>query len=49
MGKAERWMDRQARSVQQEDPTWLYTAVRSLTGGPEHLAQLRQASSHNDG
>jgi 2-polyprenyl-6-methoxyphenol hydroxylase-like FAD-dependent oxidoreductase len=49
LGKAERWMDRQARSVQQEDPASLFTAVRSLTGGPEHLAQLRQASSQNDG
>jgi len=31
IGKAERWMDRQARSVQQEDPAWLYTVAQSLT------------------
>lgn len=30
IGKAERWLDRQARSVQQEDPAWLYTAAQSL-------------------
>jgi 2-polyprenyl-6-methoxyphenol hydroxylase-like FAD-dependent oxidoreductase len=30
IGKAERWMDRQARSVQQEDPAWLYTVAQSL-------------------
>ncbi len=35
MGKAERWMDRQARSVQQEDPAWLYTAIRTLMDGPD--------------
>jgi 2-polyprenyl-6-methoxyphenol hydroxylase-like FAD-dependent oxidoreductase len=35
MGKAERWMDRQARSVQQEDPAWLYTAVGTLMDGPD--------------
>lgn len=35
MGKAERWMDRQARSVQQEDPAWLYTAIRTLMNGPD--------------
>jgi 2-polyprenyl-6-methoxyphenol hydroxylase-like FAD-dependent oxidoreductase len=32
LGRAERWMDRQTRSVQQEDPAWLYAAVRALTG-----------------
>ncbi|HZD69173.1 MAG TPA: NAD(P)/FAD-dependent oxidoreductase [Actinomycetes bacterium] len=32
IGRAERWMDRQARSVQQEDPAWLYSMVRSLDG-----------------
>jgi 2-polyprenyl-6-methoxyphenol hydroxylase-like FAD-dependent oxidoreductase len=30
IGKAERWLDRQVRSVQQEDPAWLYTAAQSL-------------------
>lgn len=30
IGKAERWLDRQARSVQQEDPAWLYTVAQSL-------------------
>ena len=30
IGKAERWMDRQTRSVQQEDPAWLYTVAQSL-------------------
>jgi 2-polyprenyl-6-methoxyphenol hydroxylase-like FAD-dependent oxidoreductase len=29
IGRAERWMDRQARSVQQEDPAWLYTVAQS--------------------
>jgi 2-polyprenyl-6-methoxyphenol hydroxylase-like FAD-dependent oxidoreductase len=32
MGKVERWMDRQARAVQQEDPAWLYTVAQSLMG-----------------
>jgi 2-polyprenyl-6-methoxyphenol hydroxylase-like FAD-dependent oxidoreductase len=31
IGKAERWTGRQARSVQQEDPAWLYTAAQSLS------------------
>jgi 2-polyprenyl-6-methoxyphenol hydroxylase-like FAD-dependent oxidoreductase len=31
IGNAAGWMDRQARSVQQEDPGWLYTVARSLT------------------
>ncbi len=30
IGRAERWMDRQAWSVQQEDPAWLYTVAQSL-------------------
>ncbi len=30
IGKAECWMDRQTRSVQQEDPAWLYTVAQSL-------------------
>jgi hypothetical protein len=35
--------------VQQEDPAWLHTAVRTLTGGPDQLARLHQASNRNDG
>jgi 2-polyprenyl-6-methoxyphenol hydroxylase-like FAD-dependent oxidoreductase len=33
LGNAVPWMDRQARSVQQEDPAWLYTVAKSLTDG----------------
>jgi 2-polyprenyl-6-methoxyphenol hydroxylase-like FAD-dependent oxidoreductase len=32
-GRAQGLMRRQARSVQQEDPAWLYAAVRTLVNG----------------
>jgi 2-polyprenyl-6-methoxyphenol hydroxylase-like FAD-dependent oxidoreductase len=38
VGRAQGWMDRQARSVQQEDPAWLYAAVRTLTDEAKRLA-----------
>jgi 2-polyprenyl-6-methoxyphenol hydroxylase-like FAD-dependent oxidoreductase len=44
IGKAERWLDRQARSVQQEDPAWLYTAAQSLLPRPDPPTSLRQAA-----
>jgi 2-polyprenyl-6-methoxyphenol hydroxylase-like FAD-dependent oxidoreductase len=49
MGKAEGWISRQARLMQQEDPAWLYTAVRTLLDrGP--LADTAPSSSNqNDG
>jgi 2-polyprenyl-6-methoxyphenol hydroxylase-like FAD-dependent oxidoreductase len=42
MGMVERWMDRQARAMQQEDPAWLHTVAQAtqatsptaLGGGP---------------
>jgi 2-polyprenyl-6-methoxyphenol hydroxylase-like FAD-dependent oxidoreductase len=40
VARAQGWMDRQARSVQQEDPAWLYAAVRTLTDEAQRLARL---------
>jgi 2-polyprenyl-6-methoxyphenol hydroxylase-like FAD-dependent oxidoreductase len=35
VGRAQGWINRQGRFLQQEDPAWLYTAVRTLLdGGP---------------
>jgi 2-polyprenyl-6-methoxyphenol hydroxylase-like FAD-dependent oxidoreductase len=36
LGQARGVVQRQARSVQQEDPAWLYTALRRLTGESDH-------------
>ena len=46
MGAAERWADRQARSVQQEDPAWLYSVAQSP---PDHYPPPRGSARHLDG
>ena len=49
IGRAERWMDRQARSVQQEDPAWLYTVAQSLPDKARPACAACLATSQNGG
>ncbi len=49
LGQAQGLMQRQVRSVQQEDPAWLYAAVRTLTGEPDRLTPLHQRIEQSSG